>query len=154
MVDLGTGAAEKTVCRKKLSLGIVAVGIFLFFGATMAALAGTTLISRGTILDGVWKLDTTGYKQLAALGRSVGILFLLLSGSMAVAGTGWFRRRHWGWSLAVAIIATQVLGDLVNLIRGDFIRGGIGMMIAGALLFYLFSENVKTMFASKRTLDG
>ena len=154
MVDLGTGAAEKTVCRKKLSLGIVAVGIFLFFGATMAALAGTTLISRGTILDGVWKLDTTGYKQLAALGRSVGILFLLLSGSMAVGGTGWFRRSHWGWSLAVAIIATQVLRDLVNLFRGDFIRGGIGTTIAGALLLYLFSENVKTIFSSNPTLDS
>src|SRR5258708_46493 len=153
MVDLGTGAAEKTVCRK-LSPGIVAFGIFLVFGGSMAGLAGTTLISRGTILDGVWKLNTTGYKQLAALGRSVGILFLLLSGSMAVAGTGWFRRRHWGWSLAVAIIATQVLGDLVNLFRGDFIRGGISTTIAGALLLYLFSENVKTTFASNPVLDG
>lgn len=153
MVDSGIGAAEKTVGRK-LSHGVVAFGIFLFFGATMAALAGTTLIWRGTILDGVWKLNTTGYKQLAALGKSVGILFLLLSGSLVVAGTGWFRRRHWGWSLAVAIIATQILGDLVNFFRGDFIRGGIGIAIAGALLFYLFSENVKTIFASNRTLDG
>jgi len=153
MVDVGTGAAEKTFCRK-LSPSMVAFGIFLFFGATMAALAGTTLIWRGTILDGVWKLNTTGYKQLTALGRSVGILFFLLSGSLAVAGTGWFRRRHWGWSLAVAIIATQILGDLVNFFRGDFIRGGIGTAIGGTVLLYLFSENVKTTFASNPALDG
>src|SRR5258708_34872366 len=132
MVDLGTGAAEKTVCRK-LSPGIVAFGIFLFFGATMAALAGTTLISRGTILDGVWKLNTTGFKQLAALGRSVGILFLLLSGSMAVAGNRWFRRRPLGRRPAVPIIATPGLGDPVKLFWADIIRGWMRTTIARSL---------------------
>ena len=61
----------------------------------------------------------------------------------AVAGIGWFRRRPWGWGLAVAIIAVQVLGDLVNFLRGDSIRGGIGAIIAGTLLLYLFSGNVR-----------
>jgi hypothetical protein len=42
------------------------------------------------------------------------MLFLLLSGSMAVAGVGWIRRRYWGWRLTVVRIATQVLGDLVT----------------------------------------
>ena len=83
----------------------------------------------------------------------MGIVFLLLSGLMAVAGIGWFRRRHWGWRLAVAIIAVQVLGDLVNFLRGDFIRGGIGIVIAGALLCYLFSGNVKKIFAGSPGLD-
>lgn len=80
-------------------------------------------------------------------GPGVGIAFLLLSGLMAIAGIGWFRRRHWGWRLAVAIIAVQVLGDLVNFLRGDFILGRIGSITAGALLWYLFSENVKKIFA-------
>jgi len=53
---------------------------------------------------------------------------------MAVAGTAWFKRRLWGWRLAVAIIATQVLGDLVNAFRGDLFRGGVGFVIAGLLL--------------------
>ena len=153
MADLRTSVVDKTVGRER-SAGIVSFGIFLFFGAAMAALAGTTLIWRGTILDGVWKLNPTGYRQLATLGRGVGIAFLLLSGLMAVAGIGWFRRRHWGWRLAVAIIAVQVLGDLVNFLRGDFIPGGIGTTIAGALLLYLFSENVKKIFAGRQRLDG
>jgi len=148
-----TKAAGKTVGRGR-SLGIVSLGIFLFFGATMAALAGTTLIWRGTFLSGVWKLNPTAYEQLATLDRSVGIVFLFLSGLMAVAGLGWFRRRHWGWRLAVAIIVLQGLGDLVNFLRGDFVRGGIGATIAGALLLYLFSENVKKSFAGGQGVDG
>jgi hypothetical protein len=147
MPDLSTRVIATTV-RQKLTLGITAVGIFLFFGATMAALAGTTLVFPGTILDKVWALNPRAYRQLAPAGRIAGMLFLLLSVSMVVAGTGWFRRRYWGWCLAVIIIATQVLGDLVNLLRGGFVRRGIGFAIAGALLLYLLSSKVKGVFAS------
>ena len=42
------------------------------------------------------------------------------------------------WSAALAVvIAVQVLGDLVNVLRGDVVRGAIGFTIAGGLLFYL-----------------
>lgn len=135
------------VVRRNSPRGVSAIGIFLFFGATMASLAGTTLIWRGTALDRVWVLNATAYRQLAPLGRIVGILFLVLSATLAAAGTGWFRRRLWGWRLAVGIIATQVLGDLVNFLMGDFVRGGTGIAIAGALLLYLLRPEVRAAFA-------
>jgi hypothetical protein len=52
-----------------------------------------------------------------------------------------------GWRLAVAIIATQVIGDIVNLVRGDWLRGGTGVMIAGALLLYLLTPRVRAAFS-------
>ncbi len=67
---------------------------------------------------------------------------------MAVAGTAWFKRRVWGWRLAVAIIATQAFGDLVNAFMGDLVRGGVGFVIAGALLVYLLRPQVRCAFAS------
>ena len=124
------------------------MGIFLFFGATMASLAGATLIWRGTILDRIWALNAPAYRQLAPLGKTVGIPLLLLGATMAVAGTAWFKRRLWGWRLAVAIIATQVLGDLVNAFMGDLLRGSVGFVIAGALLVYLLRPQVRGAFAS------
>ena len=39
--------------------------------------------------------------------------------------------------MAGVIIATLALGDLVNFLRGDSVRGGIALTIAGTLLFYL-----------------
>jgi hypothetical protein len=48
-----------------------------------------------------------------------------------------FRRRLWGWRLAALIIAIQVVGDVVNCVRGDLLRGGAGFFIAGALLLFL-----------------
>jgi hypothetical protein len=127
--------------------GFTAIGIFLFFGAIMASLAATTLLWRGTVLDRLWALNPTAYKQLAPLSGIVGILFLVLGVALTTAGIGWFRRRLWGWKLAVVIIATQVLGDAVNCLRGDFLRGGTGVIIAGALLLFLLQSKVRATFA-------
>lgn len=127
---------------------MIAVGIFLFFGATMGFLAGTTLVWRGTILDRMWAINAPAYRRLAPFGKTVGIPFLLLGTTLAVAGTGWFRRRLWAWRLTVAVLATQVLGDLVNAFAGDVVRGGVGLVIAGALLAYLLHPQVRAAFGS------
>jgi hypothetical protein len=134
--------------QKRLANGIIAVGIFLFFGAIMACLAGTTVVWRGTVLDRMWTMNLPAYRQLALFGKTAGIAFLLLGATLAVAGTAWFKRRVWGWRLAVAIIATQVFGDLVNAFMGDLVRGGVGFVIAGALLIYLLRPEVRAAFAS------
>jgi hypothetical protein len=86
------------------------------------------------------------YKRLVSMGRAVGILVLLLSGALTAAGIGWFRCRPWGWRLAVVIIATQVVGDLINCVRGDLLRGGTGVIIAGALLLFLWRPKIRDSF--------
>ena len=113
----------------------------------MASLTGTTLLWRGTLLDRAWTLNPTAYRQLSPLGSKIGILFLLLSAALVVSGIGWFGRRLWGWRLAVAIIATQVLGDTINIVRGDWLRGATGAVIAGALLLYVLSPRIRTAFS-------
>jgi hypothetical protein len=127
--------------------GFTAMGIFLFFAAIMAGVAATTLLWRGTALDRLWALNPVAHDQLAPHAGSVGIFFLLLAAVLATAGFGWFRRRRWGWRLAVVIIATQVLGDVVNCVRGDWLRGGTGIFIAGALLLFLLQPKIRRGFA-------
>jgi hypothetical protein len=46
----------------------------------------------------------------------------------------------------VSIIGVQVLGDLVNAFMGDLVRGGVGLIIAGALLMYLLRTEVRAVF--------
>ncbi len=112
----------------------------------MASLAGTTLVWRGTKLDRVWALNSPAYQRLAPFGKTIGVPFLFLSAILLLASIGWFSRRRWAWRLAVAIIATQVVGDLVSVILGDFVRGGVGFIIAGALLFYLLRPQTRSNF--------
>jgi len=122
------------------------MGIFLFFGALMASLAATTLLWRGTPLDRIWDLNPKAYTQLSPLSGTGGILFLFLGAALTTSAIGWFRRRRWGWRLAVIIIAIQILGDIVNCVRGDLLRGGTGVIIAGAVLVFLLQPKIRAAF--------
>jgi hypothetical protein len=139
--------------RRDPPWAMTAIGVFLFFGAVMASLAGTTLIWPGTLLDHMWVLNAPAYKQLAPFGKTAGIPFLVLSASLATAGVGWFGRRLWGWRLAVVIIATQVLGDLASILMGHFGRGAAGVTIASALLLFLLRPNVKAGFVARSAIQ-
>jgi hypothetical protein len=121
-------------------------GILLFLVALIASLAATTLRWRGTPLDRIWVLNPMAYKHLTPMGGAVGLLFLLLSAALITAGIGWLRRRLWGWRLAVIIVAVQASGDVVNLIRGDWLGGGTGFMIAAALLWFLLQPRLRAAF--------
>jgi len=47
----------------------------------------------------------------------------------------------------MAVIATQVLGDLINFLKGDYFRGSVGFSVATALLFYLLRPLVRAVFS-------
>lgn len=142
-------SVEPTV-RGESPRAMGAIGVFLFFGGVMASLAGTTLIWQGTLLDKMWVLNASAYRQLAPFGKTVGLPFLALGAALAAAGVGWFRRRLWGWWLAVVIIAAQGLGDLISIFMGHFVRGAAGVTIAGGLLFYILQPEVRAAFPARR----
>jgi hypothetical protein len=125
---------------------LTAMGIFLVFAAVVATLAGTSLRWPRTYLDDMWILNPPAHRELAPYGPLVGLLFLLLGATLAVAAAGWFKRKVWGWWLAVAVIGTQVLGDLLNASSGRVVEGAIGVTIAGLLLFYLTRPQVRAAF--------
>lgn len=131
--------------------GATAFGLFLIFGATMALLAATTLLFPDTRLDGVWKLNPRAHQELAPFGKIAGFGFALLAAALALAAFGWFRRRLWGWRLAVALIAAQVFGNLLNFLRGRILEGAVGISIAAALLIYLLTEPVRVLFCPETT---
>ena len=127
--------------------GIIAVGLFLFFGAAMASFAGMTLVWPGTILDRAWSLNPNGFTQLSAVGRIIGVPFLILACALAVAGVGWFGHRRWAWWLTVIIIATQVVGGLVHLLTRHFLEGSVALVVSSALLVYLTRPATRSVFA-------
>lgn len=122
------------------------MGGFLLFGAVMAFVAGTTLLWPGTVLDRMWLLNSRAYNELEPFGKAVGVPFLFLAATLAIAGMSWFKRNVWGWRLAVAIIGIQFLGDLVHVFTGHIVEGGIGTVIAGVLLFWLLQTPVRAGF--------
>src|SRR5262249_40434943 len=102
----------------------------------------------GTPLDRAWSLNPRAYKELVPFAKLAGPGFLLLGSTLALAAFGWFRRRLWGWRLAVVLIATQAVGDLFNLFRGHTLEGIVGITVAGALFCYLCGKRVRSAFAA------
>ena len=125
---------------------IIAIGIFLVAAAGIVVLAAITLLAPGTFLDAMWKMNPAAYRQMAPMGAKAGILFLILGAALLAAAIGWFRRRRWGWWLTVVIFAVQVLGDLDNAIQRDHRGGAIGVLIAGALLVFLWHPRIRSAF--------
>jgi hypothetical protein len=131
--------------------GFLAIGLFLLFGAVTATVAGVSLLVPGTWLDPMWQLNPTAHAQLAPMGRTIGILFPLLGVALACAGIGWLKGRFWGWLLAVLLIGMNLLGDLINFALGDWLKGSVGVAIAGALLFYMTRARVRGYFRPGRS---
>jgi hypothetical protein len=136
---------------KGTSRSFKGVGAFLFFGSAMATLAGITLAFPGTALDAAWKLNPQAYEQMSPLGPWLGVAFLSLATLLVAAAVGWLKHRYWGWLLTVTIIATQVVGDFVNILHGDYLRGVTGFVIASALLAYLLRPSTRQIFTAPKT---
>lgn len=115
----------------------------------MASLAGITLVWRGTALDHIWTLNPMGYKQLAPFGSKAGILFLVLAVTLTAAGILWLKRLPWAWPISIAIIATQVIGNIVNILQGRTLEGAVGITASGALLWYLLWGRVRAVFRKR-----
>ena len=126
--------------------GFAAIGTFFYFGALMGTYAAITLLFPGTMLDRGWVLNPAAHAQLLSLGRVIGVPFLILAFALFMAGIGWFRRRRWGWTLGVFIIAVNLIGDLVNMFRGQPAKGAVGVAVAGLLLMYLMRQEVRQYF--------
>lgn len=129
--------------------GHTAFGIFLIFGAIMAAYAGITLFFPGTFLDKLWVVNPRGHQRLLGLGPFVGLGFFFLSMFLATSALGWLTKRKWSWWCAIGIIIFQGLGDIGRLCAGEIIQGIFGAVVAGLLVYYLLSPPVRLYFTSK-----
>src|ERR1700756_1232759 len=98
-------SALRHSARMPVPRGLTGVGIFLLFGTAMAFLAGTTLVWPGTALDHAWALNQRAHRELAPLGRMIGIPFLLLGATLLTAAGGWVLPALWGWRLAASLTA-------------------------------------------------
>lgn len=130
-----------------LPRGFKAFGIFLFCAAVPAGLSSFTFLRPGTRLDRIWTLNPDAYEQLMPFRNIVGTVFLVLAVALFVAGVGWFLRKRWGWELAVTIVALQVGGDAMSCMRGNWLSGGFGLIIAGWLLLVLLRPKFREVFA-------
>ena len=125
------------------SLGVFLIALFFAIATCILLGVGTALLLPGSKLEIIWKLYPARRAMLMLYRVWLGPGFLILAIVMASASIGCFRRRIWGWWLAVVIFLINGLSDAGQILIGYFLEGGVGVAIAGVILFYLSRPHVR-----------
>ena len=131
-------------------IGILIIGLFLLMAPIILVVSAITLLVPGTLLDQIWVVNETGYRQLLPFRGLAGAGFLGLGVLIALAGIGVLKGRRWGWWLAVLVFAANGIGDAVRFLSGDFLGGTIGLVVVVVILFYLTRPKVKGFFGEMK----
>ena len=126
--------------------GITALAVFFACGAIIAAATGLALGVPGRTADLLWRLKPSAQLDLLVLGTWAAPLMTLVSAGCAVAAIGLWRERRWGHVVALAVLTTNLFGDLVNaVLRADW-RTLLGLPIGGLMILYLLRPPVRARF--------
>lgn len=123
------------------------LAVFFLVATAILLIAGFALLLPGTHADTIWRLRPSVQAQFQPFRAIAGAGFLALAIPMFFASLGLFRRRVWGWWLAVAIFAVNGTGDAIQIAMGRIGEGAIGVCVAGALIFYLTRPGTRAAFS-------
>lgn len=128
-------------------LGIRSIAVFFAIATCILISIGWALAMPGTFFDAIWLLRPSREAMLMPYRALLGPGFLALAIAMALASFGCFARRPWGRWLAIAIFAANGTGDFVQILMGHVVEGVIGVIVAGALIYFLTRRSVAEAFA-------
>lgn len=127
-------------------IGVFLIAVFFAVATCVLVGVGTALLFPGSAMEEIWRLYPARRALLMPYHDWLGPAFLILAVVMLAASIGCFRQREWGWWLAVAIFAVNGFGDAVQIFLGHFLEGGVGVAVAGAILFHLSRAKVRSSF--------
>jgi hypothetical protein len=114
------------------------VAAFPFLATLIAVVVALSLLFPYTFLDRIWTLNPAAYAAFHILGKSSGVILLVLGVCTGTTAFGLLRQRRWAWWLAIVLFAANGLGDLTNLlIGGERWKSAAGALIAAAFVFLL-----------------
>jgi hypothetical protein len=126
--------------------GITTLSIFFLIGSLISFTAGFSLLTPGSFLEPIWRVNPRGHDGLVSIGLWAVALLFGASISCCAAAIGLSRRARWGHLIAVTLIAINLVSDIVNAATGTEPRALVGVPIALALLLYLASKRVRDFF--------
>ena len=140
--------------------GITFLGGLAFLAGSVLLIAAVTFAlpypdgyANGPALIGVWIMLSFGYfgigQFLPALFASIGIpIIALLAILYLAAGTGFFTRRRWAWTLGTTLALFGVASSVLQAITSswyDFL-GIPGLIVTLLILVYLISPLARNFF--------
>jgi uncharacterized RDD family membrane protein YckC len=120
-----------------MPIGIKLLAVFFAFGASMCLLTIVLLLFPGTTLDSLWLLNPDAHSAFQSFGKLSILLMTIVGGACAFAAFGLAKNRAWGRTLALIILALNLVADSINAFARHDLRTLIGLPIGGAMIVYL-----------------
>lgn len=121
--------------------GVTILAILAAIGGALGLLGSLTLIGLG----GLGAVAGAGF--LGGLLGLLGIVALVQSVLLLAFAYGAWRLQPWAWMLGVAAEAVGIVISVLLILGGSPITSQIvSIVIAGAILYYLFTPTVKAAF--------
>jgi hypothetical protein len=122
------------------------LALFFAFGTTMCALTLVLLVFPGSRLDLLWRINPQARTALGSLGVWAVLLMVCVGTACAAAAVGLFRGAPWGRTVAILVLACNLVGDVANAgLRHDY-RALIGVPIGGLFIGYLVGKTASSYF--------
>jgi hypothetical protein len=132
---------------------VTALSVFFLVGAVMSLTASISLFQPNIFLEPMWRLNIRAHRNLSSLGLWAVVMLSAVSVLCAAAALGLWRGSKWGYWLAVGLMATNLVGDVTNVVLGTEPRAIVGVPIATAILAYLLlSKTVRHFFSTSKGL--
>jgi hypothetical protein len=120
--------------------GVTALGLFFVFGAVMSGLAAVMLLSPGSVLEPLWRLNSRARGGFAVMGLWGALLMATVCLACGVTTLGLLRCRRWGYWMALAILSINLAGDTANAVIARDWHTLVGLPIGGAMIAYLLTR--------------
>ena len=144
---MGLNVHQRGSSAGRRPLGITALSVFFAAGTIPATMSAVALAWPGAWSEAMWRLKPEAPGQFARLGPLAIPLMVVVAAACVAAAVGLWKRKLWGFRIALALVTLNLMGDLLNAgIRGDW-RTLVGLPIGGAILAYLLSNPVRRWFA-------
>jgi len=127
--------------------GVTALAGLFAFGTLASGLSALSLLTPGGPLEPMWRLNPRAREAFSPLGPWAPLLLGAVCLACAAAAYGFFAGRRWGFRLGVALLLTNLAGDLVNAALGVEPRAVAGVPVVAAILLYLSLRKVRAFFA-------
>ena len=132
---------------KARPVGVVALVILFVIGTCASFLSAVSLIFPGSLLEPIWRLNPHARAGFSRIGAWAIVLMICVCIACCFTAVGLWRRRSWGYWLAVVMLVVNLGGDVVNVIIGTEPRALIGIPIAGMILAYLLRKQTRYHFS-------
>jgi hypothetical protein len=117
---------------------ITALSIFFAAGAAICFISVVALLWPHSFLHSIWRLNPRALSAFQTIGIWAIVLLTTVSMCCSFAAVGLWKGKMWGFRIAVAMLVTNLIGDIYNAVSGVEPRAVVGIPIVFVILILVF----------------